>query len=57
MTPAPAPAPLPPFPTVRFSLFDRLASITDEPPLNMELVGGVWCLPAHVAAEALQVAR
>ena len=42
MTPAPAPTPRPDFPTIRFSLFDRMARASSPVVLDAELISGVW---------------
>lgn len=50
----------PTFPTIRFSSFDRMARVNQRgefDALSFELVEGVWCLPAHVAADAMQASK
>lgn len=57
MTTAPAPTPRPDFPTIRFSLFDRMARASSPVIYDAKLIEGVWCVPAHVATDAQQVAK
>ena len=46
-----------PFPTIRFSLFDRMARVSTPVILDAELMAGVWHVPAPTAADAQQVAK
>lgn len=48
------------FPTIRFSSFDRIAQAAQRRrayDFDAEEIDGVWQIPAHVAADALQVSK